>query len=78
MSYQTNVRANYMNRTAKLAFYNARKREGDSTRLSEETGYTTRFINYVKRGERSVNDTVANAMYNLSRRRTKNNELTTA
>ena len=78
MSYQTNVRANYMNRTAKLAFYNARKREGDTTRLAEETGYTTRFINYVKRGERSVNDTVAKAMYNLSRRRMKNNELTNA
>ena len=78
MSYQTNVRANYMNRTAKLAFYNARKREGDTARLAEETGYTTRFINYVKRGERSVNDTVANAMYNLSRRRVRNNELANA
>lgn len=78
MSYQTNVRANYMNRTAKLAFYNARKREGDTTRLAEETGYTTRFINYVKRGERSVNDTVANAMYNLARRRVRNNELANA
>jgi hypothetical protein len=78
MSYQTNVRANYMNRTAKLAFYNARKREGDTTRLAEETGYTTRFINYVKRGERSVNDTVANAMYNLARRRAKTNELASA
>lgn len=74
MSFQTKVRANYLNRTAKLAFYNARKREGDTTRLAEETGYTTRFINYVKNGERSVNDTLANAMYNLARRRTKNNE----
>jgi len=78
MSYQTNKRANYMNRTAKLAFYNARKREGDTTRLAEETGYTTRFINYVKNGERSVNDTLANAMYNLARRRTKNNEYANA
>jgi hypothetical protein len=72
MSYQTNVRANRLNRTAKLAFYNARKRQGDTARLAEETGYTTRFVNYVKRGERSVNDTLANAMYNLSRRRAKN------
>jgi len=78
MSYQTSVRANYMNKTAKLAFYTARKREGDTTRLSEETGYTTRFINYVKRGERSVNDAVANAMYNLARRRAKNSELVNA
>jgi len=78
MSYQTNVRANKMNRTAKLAFYKARQRQGDTTRLSEETGYTTRFINYVKRGERSVNDTLANAMYNLARRRTKNTGVATA
>ena len=72
MSNQTKVRANYMNKTAKLAFYTARKREGDTTRLAEETGYTTRFVNYVKRGERSVNDTLANAMYNIARRRAKN------
>jgi hypothetical protein len=78
MSYQTKVRANNMNKTAKLAFYNARKRDGDTTRLAEETGYTTRFINYVKAGERSVNDAIANAMYNLARRRTKTNELATA
>jgi len=78
MGNQTRVRANYMNKTAKLAFYNARKREGDTTRLAEETGYTTRFINYVTSGERSVNDTVANAMYNLARRRAKNRELTNA
>ena len=78
MSNQTNVRANNMNKTEKLAFYNARNREGDTSRLAEETGFTTRFVNYVKRGERSVNDTLANAMYNLARRRTKTNELTTA
>ena len=78
MSYQTKVRANYLNRTAKLSFYNARKREGDTNRLAEETGYTTRFINYVKKGERSVNDTLANAMYNIARRRTKNNEYANA
>lgn len=78
MSYQTNVRANKLNRTAKLAFYNARKRQGDTARLAEETGFTTRFVNYVKRGDRRVNDTIANAMYNLARRRTKTSELATA
>jgi hypothetical protein len=78
MSYQTNVRANYMNRTAKLAFYKARQRQGDTTRLAEETGFTTRFVNYVKAGERRVNETLANAMYNLARRRTKTSELATA
>jgi hypothetical protein len=75
MSYQTKVRANKMNRTAKLAFYKARKRQGDTNRLAETTGFTTRFVNYVVRGERTVNDTLANAMYNLSRRRTKNSEV---
>jgi hypothetical protein len=58
-----------LNRTEKLAFYNARKRNGDTKRLAETTGFTTRFINYVMRGERNVNDTLANAMYNISRRR---------
>lgn len=78
MSYQTNVRANEMNRTAKLAFYTARKRSGDTSRLAEATGFTTRYVNYVLRGERSVNDTLANEMYNISRRRMKNSELTNA
>lgn len=78
MSFQTNVRANYLNRTAKLAFFNARKRQGDVSRLSEETGYSSRFIYYTINGERRVNQTIANAMYNLTRRRVKNSELATA
>lgn len=60
-----------LNRTAKLAFYKARRRQGDTTRLAEATGFTTRFINYVLAGERKVNDTLADAMYSLSRRRVK-------
>ena len=67
-----------LNKTAKLAFYTARKREGDTTRLAETTGFTTRYVNYVLRGERGVNNTLANAMYNLSRRRVRNSELATA
>ena len=78
MSYQTKVRANYLNRTAKLAFFRNRQRSGDVQRLAEETGYTERMIYYVIRGERRVNKTVANAMYNISRRRMKNSELATA
>jgi len=74
MSFQTKVRANYLNRTAKLAFYKARRRSGDVTRLSEETGYTSRFVYYILNGERRINQTIANAMYNLTRRRIKNNE----
>lgn len=64
-----------LNKTAKMAFYVARKRQGDTPRLAEQTGYTTRFVNYVLTGERRVNDTLANAMYNISRRRLKNSEL---
>jgi hypothetical protein len=67
-----------LNKTAKLAFYTARKRQGDTARLAENTGYTTRFVNYVLAGERSVNDVLANAMYNLTRRRLKNSELAEA
>jgi hypothetical protein len=74
MSYQTKVRANYLNRTAKLSFFTHRQRNGDVARLSEETGYTTRMIYYVLRGERRVNQTIANAMYNLTRRRMKNED----
>ncbi len=74
MSYQTKVRANYLNRTAKLSFFTHRQRNGDVARLSEETGYTTRMIYYVLRGERRVNNTIANAMYNLTRRRMKNED----
>lgn len=71
MSYQTKVRANYLNRTAKLSFFTHRQRQGDVKRLAEETGYTTRMIYYILNGERKVNDAIANAMYNLTRRRQK-------
>jgi hypothetical protein len=67
-----------LNKTAKLAFYTARNRQGDTARLAETTGFTTRFVNYVLAGERSVNDTLANAMYSISRRRVKNSELANA
>lgn len=70
--------ARKMNKTAKLAFYTARKRSGDTQRLAETTGYTTRFVNYVLSGERSVNDTLANQMYKMSYRRQKNSEYANA
>ena len=74
MSYQTKVRANYLNRTAKLSFFKHRQRKGDVTRISEETGYSPRMVYYTLTGERRVNNTIANAMYNLTRRRQKNEE----
>jgi hypothetical protein len=75
MSYQTNTRANNLNRTAKLAFFKARQRKGDVARVAEESGYTTRMVYYTISGERRVNDDIANVMYSLTRRRTKNSEL---
>jgi hypothetical protein len=70
--------ATRMNKTAKLAFYTARKRSGDTKRLAEATGYTTRFVNYVLSGERNVNDELANEMYKISYRRVKNSEYANA
>lgn len=64
-----------LNRTAKLAFYNARQRQGDTARLAEATGYSTSHVSNIINGNRSVNQDVANAMYNMSRRRVKTVEL---
>jgi len=64
-----------LNRTAKLAFYNTRQRKGDTTRLAETTGYSVSHVSNIINGRRSVNQDVANAMYNMSRRRMKTIEL---
>jgi hypothetical protein len=64
-----------LNSTAKLAFYNARRRQGDVTRLSEDTGYSTSHITNVMNGNRSINPIIANAMYRISARRLKTSEL---
>jgi hypothetical protein len=78
MSYQTKVRANYLNRTAKLSFFTHRQKTGDLTRLSEETGYSVGHLSNVTSGNRRVNDTIANAMYNLTSRRMKKAEFAQA
>ena len=78
MSYQTRVRANYLNRTAKLSFFTHRQKQGDLTRLSEETGYSVSHLSNITAFRRRVNDTIANAMYNLTRRRAKNTEYAAA
>ena len=78
MSYQTKVRANYLNRTAKLSFFTHRQKQGDLTRLSEETDYSVSHLSNITNGRRRVNDTIANAMYMLTRRRVKNSELAEA
>lgn len=74
MSYQTKVRANYLNRTAKLSFFTHRQRTGDVTRIADKTGYSVSHVSNMKNGARRINDTVANAMYNLTCRRQKNKQ----
>ncbi len=49
-----------------------RDQKGDNTTLAEQTGFTPSFVSYVKRGQRKVNETLATAMYNLSKKRVKN------
>ena len=78
MSYQTKVRANYLNRTAKLSFFTHRQKTGDLTRLSEETGYSVSHLSNITSLRRKVTNEIANAMYMLTRRRVKNTELTAA
>jgi hypothetical protein len=63
-----------MNSNAKLAFYNARSRRGDITRIASETGYSTSHVCNVRGGRRSVNEELGNAFYNISRRRMRNSE----
>jgi len=63
-----------LNRSAKLTFFNARKRQGDVSKLSESTGYSISHITNVLAGRRSVSQTLANEMYTISRRRVKNSE----
>jgi lambda repressor-like predicted transcriptional regulator len=78
MSYQTKVRANYLNRTAKLSFFTHRQKTGDLTRLSDETGYSVSHLSNVVNRRRKVNNTIANAMYMVARRRQKNAEYANA
>jgi ABC-type molybdenum transport system ATPase subunit/photorepair protein PhrA len=71
MSYQTKVRANYLNRTAKLSFFTHRQKQGDLTKLAETTGYSVSHLSNITNGARKVNNLIANAMYMLTRRRQK-------
>jgi transcriptional regulator with XRE-family HTH domain len=64
-----------LNKTAKMAFYTARKRQGDTTRIAEQSGYSVSHVSNIMAGRRSVNQDVANVMYNISRRRVKTSEL---
>ena len=67
-----------LNSTVKLAFYNARKRSGDTQRIADMTGYSVSHVSNIVNGNRSINPDVASAMYNISRRRQRNAERQTA
>ena len=64
-----------LNKTAKMVFYTARKRQGDTTRIAEQSGYSVSHVSNIMAGRRLVNQDVANVMYNISRRRVKTSEL---
>ena len=61
-----------MNRTAKLSFFTARKKQGDAARIAENTGYSYSHIVNIMNGNRTVPQLVADEMYNISRNRTTN------
>lgn len=61
-----------LNRTAKLSFFTARKKQGDATRIAENTGYSYSHIVNIMNGNRVIPQSVADEMYNISRGRTTN------
>jgi len=67
-----------LNKTAKLSFYNARKREGDVNVLAANTGYSKSHVRNVLAGRRSVPEVLANEMYTISRKRTSTSKKTTS
>jgi plasmid maintenance system antidote protein VapI len=60
-----------LNRTAKMAFWNARKQNGDTSRIAEMTGYSVSHVSNMTNGRRTVTENVANAMYSISSKRKK-------
>jgi hypothetical protein len=60
-----------LNRTAKMAFWNARKQSGDTNRIAEMTGYSVSHVSNMTNGRRTVTEDVANAMYSISSKRKK-------
>lgn len=61
-----------LNNNAKLAFYSARKRKGDASRIAFNTGYSLSHVSNIISGNRSVNPTIANALFTISKNRMKN------
>jgi hypothetical protein len=64
-----------LNSTARLAFYNARRRQGDTQRISESTGYSVGHVSGVLNGTRGANPEITQVAYHMSRRRVKTSEM---
>jgi hypothetical protein len=63
-----------LNRTAKLSFFTAHKRQGDISRIAENTGYSYSHVVNIMNGKRSIPQSIADEMYNVSRRRMLNSK----
>lgn len=66
-----------MNTTAKLAFYNVRRRENDNARIAFETGFSSSHVSNVLSGRRR-NSSIVNEAYQISFRRKNNSKLVNA
>jgi hypothetical protein len=64
-----------LNRTAKLAFFNARRREGDVSRIISETGMSPNHTRRMLAAERRINEETADTAYEISYMRRKNSEI---
>ncbi len=71
---QTTRQYRQLNKTAKQAFFTARRRNGDVTKVAKMSNQSISHVSNIMSGRRSVNQEVANAMYMVSRRRLKNTE----
>jgi hypothetical protein len=58
-----------MTRTQILDFYLNRVRRGDGIRIAEKSGYSESHISNIKAHRRNINTRIANAMYDISYRR---------
>jgi hypothetical protein len=67
--------SNYLNRTAKLAYFTARKQEGDVSTIANTSGYSYGHVRRMLNGERRINDDVADDAYYVTYNRRKNSEL---
>ena len=64
-----------LNRGAKVGFFKNRQRRGDQQRLAETTGYSESHISNVLNYRRRIPQLLVNAMYRMTYRRIKNEDL---